>query len=104
MGYGLIGDLAALAVHLGRHEHVATAAPALDVGATHRALYQRRVPGINKVPRAYVASRSDLGMASHCWLWDPTSLPVHARRQERRMRRPSNGDSLPRQALVLKTQ
>ena len=49
VGYGLVGDLAALAVRLGRHEYVATAAPALDVGTVHRALYQRRVPGIHKV-------------------------------------------------------
>ena len=49
VGYGLIGDLAALAVRLGRHECVATAAPAIDVGSVHRTLYQRRVAGINKV-------------------------------------------------------
>ena len=49
VGYGLVGDLAALAVQLGRQEPVAAAAPALDIGAVHRALYQRRVPGIRKV-------------------------------------------------------
>ena len=51
VGYGLVGDLAALAVRLGRQDPIAAAAPALDVGAVQRALYQRRVPGIKKVGR-----------------------------------------------------
>ncbi len=49
VGYGLVGDLAALAARLGRQDPVAAAAPALDVGAVHRALYLRRVPGVRKV-------------------------------------------------------
>ena len=52
VGYGLVGDLAALAARLGRQDPVAAAAPALDVGAVHRALYLRRVPGVRKVGRA----------------------------------------------------
>ena len=49
VGYGLVGDLAALAVRLGRQECVGVAAPAVDVGAVHRALFQRRMPGVRKV-------------------------------------------------------
>ena len=49
VGYGLVGDLAALAARLGRQELVGAAAPALDIGAVHRALYLRRVPGVRKV-------------------------------------------------------
>ena len=51
VGYGLGGDLAAIARRLGSDGGacVAIVSPAIDVGVVHRLLYRRRVPGIMKV-------------------------------------------------------
>lgn len=51
VGYGLAGDLAAVAQRLGGGGGacVAVVSPALDVGSVQRALYRRRVAGVLQV-------------------------------------------------------